>query len=218
MSPATKILINSRRPTGATTEIVASDYLPRPSMWGQRLPRPPADWVNRVHWFTASYETILTPMPTNVESNFAPTVASFTALNQQLISTFDQYCFEEMSITFLAAPSQASANVQMVPLYTAIDYDNNTNTGLPFMLGLSSCALCCLSPTTTITRWCQPAIASELLNQSAAAVGAGVMRSWIDSTYLNIPHYGFKTILEQSLSNLRISCIVTVLVGCRNST
>jgi hypothetical protein len=218
MSPATRKLVYSRCPSGAGTEIVASDYEQVQRLWGQSLPRPPADWVNAVHWFTTSYEAILIPLTTPTEANFAITASSFTALAQQLIQSFDQYCIEEVAVTFVASPTNNITLVQSVPLFTAIDYDNVTNNGLPFLLGLGSSAICNLTPTTTVVRWFQPAIAAELLSTVPSAVAAGVQRSWIDSAFLNIPHNGLRTILDQSFANLRISVIFTVMVGCRNST
>jgi hypothetical protein len=216
MSPATRALVYSRCPSGSGTEIVATDYFaPR---WGTSLPRPPADWVNRIHWFTTTYEAVITTLPTTQETNYSFQASSFTALAQSMISNFDQYCIEQVAVTFVASPSNASANVQSVPLYTAIDYDSIANNGLPFLLGFSSMSVCNLTPTTTTVRWLQPAIAGEILSGTPSAVAASIQRNWIDSAFLNIPHYGLRTVLEQSFANLRISVIITAMVGCRNST
>jgi hypothetical protein len=217
MSPATSNLIHSRLPVGSNTEMVSSDYFTTPSNFGTSLPRPPADWVNQISWISASYEAVLTTLPTSQENNYAFSISNCVAQTQQLVSNFDQYCIEEACITFLAAPSNTTANVQAVPLYTAIDYDNSTNNGLPFILSLSSCALCTLTPTTSIVRWCRPAVETGTSNGTALVAG-GVNRSWIDSAFLSVPHYGFRTFLEQSFANLRISVIITLIIGLKNST
>lgn len=217
MSPATHNLIYSRLPVGQNTEIVSSDYFITPSNFGTSLPKPPADWVNQITWISASYEGIITTLPTNVETNYNFQISNCVAQTQQLVSNFDQYCIEEACITFLASPSNTTANVQSVPLYTAIDYDNSANAGLPFILSLGSCALCNLTPTTSVVRWCRPAVETGTSNGSALVAG-GVNRSWIDSAFLSVPHYGFRTFCEQSFANLRISVIITLIIGLKNST
>lgn len=204
---------------GGNTSTVPSDFS-IPS-FPSNLPTPPKQIRNMVYWFYSTYEAIIQSSSTTTENNYAPAVSNLLSNSQTLIASFDQYCIHSFTASFLPTPTSTTSTALMVPLYTAIDYDSINNQGLSYLVQMSSSHYESLTPTTTVTRYVEPCIAVAQQGQASGGGSitqfSGVSRSWIDSAFTNVPHYGLRTILEGSPTVFSVKVLITCLVGVRNN-
>jgi hypothetical protein len=154
-----------------------------------------------------------TTVPT--ETNVYFVLSNFSSTSSY-VSCFDQYCIYAITATVSLA-SSATAYTTPVGLYTAIDYDNTAAIGKTDVLALSTCQFSQVSMTNTSTRFIRPCIAPVIYNTSSAFNGTGVSRSWIDVASANVPHYGWRSIVNPSASQQPMEVNFSAIIGWRNT-
>lgn len=212
-----KMLVKSHLVTGSTTTLVSSDMSSRPQNF-LLVQRPPRNMLTQTYWTQLSINsTTASSTSAIVESNFAFGAASFPGMAAYL-ATFDQYCIYAAIVTYsyLQENSAITSSVQNVRIHTAIDYDNTANIGLTALQSYSTYSASELGPNTSVVRFVKPCVSDSLVG-SSAQVGSGIRRSWIDSAFNLVAHYGLRAIFGQTvLSTVSIDVGVTIIAGFRN--
>jgi len=201
--------------TGSTTVRIPEDYRQRRQNFNI-VQRPPKNWQTQVHWVRLSYDlTFSTSTSVAVENNYYFIISNFENYSS-VLAAFDQYCVYEVSMA-IGFQSSATSYTTVVNLATAIDYDNTTTIGLTGIQAYSSYNMCVISQGTSLLREVRPCIATVINNTASAFNGNGIARSWIDSAYTNIPHYGMRTVAKSTQSAQVLEVSFSALVGLRNN-
>jgi hypothetical protein len=134
-----------------------------------------------------------------------------------LLAAFDQYCIHSIVVTLTS-----NANVTTpIRAWTAIDYDSVSSLGSKLLIQqFSTCAFASIAGdgTTSAERLLYPCLASQL-TQGITPTPSGVVRSWVDSGYPNVNHYGFRMIFDQWINTGvgAVEVTFTAIMGFRNS-
>jgi len=211
-------LVNSHKPTGSTTTVIASDLMTKRQNFNI-VQRPPRSLFNQIFWTNMTSESILTSNASAItESNLAFGIGSFPGYTTWL-GSFDQYCLYSCVITFsyLQENSAVTSSVQNVVVHTAIDYDNIATIGLSAIQSYSTYSATQLSPGTSLVRYVKPCIAVSQGGGSSSPALSGVARQWINSAFNAVTHFGLRCILGiTNVSTVSITINVTGTFGFRN--
>jgi len=181
---------------------------------------PPRRIQDRITWIQSSYQgSSPIPAPGSIlELNFnfqlssIPLASSWQAL-------FDQYCIYSAHIRFsLGQTNPITASCGRI--YTAIDYDSGAALGSSAaLLGFGSSIAADLTLAKSYERFVKPcvtAIASG--GSSSSPTGNFVTRSWCDTAFPAIPHFGIRSICDGNLGAAQLLLwVVTVVIGFRNT-
>jgi hypothetical protein len=201
--------------TGSTTVRIPEDYRQRRQNFNI-IQRPPKNWQTQVHWVRLSYDlTVITSTSVAVETNFYFIISNFENYSS-ILAAFDQYCIYDVSMS-VAFQSNAASYTTVVNFASAIDYDNTNAIGLTGIQAFSSYNMSAISQGTSLLREVKPCIATVVNNTFSAFNGNGVARSWIDSAYTNVPHYGLRTVAKASQSAQVLELSFSALIGLRNN-
>jgi hypothetical protein len=135
------------------------------------------------------------------------------------LAAFDQYCIYAvvLTISYLQENSIVTSSVQNVRVHTALDYDNQTNIGLPALQSFSTYSAAEMSPNTSVLRYVKPCLSGTIQGGGGARNAASIERSWIDSATNDILHYGVRIILGQTvLSTVSVTIGFSAVFGFRN--
>jgi hypothetical protein len=211
--------IRSHMLTGTTTTVVKSDLVSKPQNFNI-VQSPPRNLFTQTFWVQLS-----------ADNNFGSSTSAITEFNLPFtlstlpgagvyLAAFDQYCIYSVIVTYayLQENSAVTSSVQNVRIHSALDYDNVTNLGsITALQGFSTYSVSELAPNTSMIRFLKPCLATSLAAGTTNTVGAGIQRSWVDSAFPAISHYGFRSILGiTQLSSVSVTLGVTAIVGFRN--
>lgn len=210
------LIINSHKATGSTTTVVMSDIAFRRQNFNL-VQSPPRSLSNQIHWAQISSDTQLSLSTlAATETNFAFTISQFNGFSS-LLQSFDQYCIYSITCTF-AATIGGTVGIR---LYTALDYDNVTLIGKAALLAFSTYQYTSLSSdgSNSLVRYLKPCIATQVTNSSLLPAAGGVARTWIDSSFSTILHYGLRCIIDTVASSTSgtVEVSFTALCGFRNN-
>lgn len=124
-----------------------------------------------------------------------PNYTEFTAL-------YDQYKLSAVSISFIPMQTYtlnnttAVANNFNVRYATVVDYDSSGAFGT-FNDAREFTTVKITTITQQQTRYIKPRIKSANENDSSTIVASGNIRSWLNTSIGNIPHYGLRYVFEQ---------------------
>jgi hypothetical protein len=166
---------------------------------------PPKSINNQVHYFRQEYvTTVTTNTVTITESNYLFNATNNMGQVSSFLAIFDQYFLD--SVVFTISNVSSNAGVSSLPqVYTAIDFDSNTNIGVAAIVNFSTCNVSVLGSGKSITRVIRPCNSSGTSNSL-------VQRTWVDSAYATVNFYGLRTILNNTpaaaiLLDVSYSCI-----------
>jgi len=216
-SAVDSLIMSSAKATGSTTNVVSSDLrLKRQNF--NIVSTPPRSLGNQTFWARLS----LADLPVNasstgiVENNLTFNASSFYGFSSAQ-AFFDQYCIYAITATFSSTLSGSAP----LHVYTAIDYDSIANIGIAGIQQFTSFNETILggNGADSLVRFLKPCIAPQITNSSNLPVAAGVGRSWLDSAYPSINHYGLRIIVNQYPSSVTGALNVTVsaVFGLRNN-
>jgi hypothetical protein len=210
--------INSHKLTGSTTTIVRSDLVSKPQNFNI-VQRPPKNFFTQTFWTQLSSADNIAVSSTSavVEANVSPAANGFPGA-AAFLAAFDQYCMYScvMTVSYVQENSAVTSSVQNVVVSTALDYDNVANIGISVIKGFSTFSEALLAPNTSIVRFVKPAINTSQYAGSGVQQ-SGVQRSWIDSAFNSINHYGFRLILGITpVSTVSVNVSFTAVFGFRN--
>jgi hypothetical protein len=174
--------------------IVKSDLKLRPlsGVFSARIPR---SLQNQIHWVFSSTQQVVTTSTTVVtETDFFWNATNNLTQYSSWLILFDQYFLA--AVTCSIANNSPEGGTGGVPqVYTAVDFDSSTpiNT-LAAISAFSTCNVCSISPGNSVTRIVRPCNATYI----GANAASGVTRSWVDSTFSNVPFYGFRSIVNNT--------------------
>lgn len=156
------------------------------------VPDVPRLWLkrNKVHTMARTRNVGVISTTSTVAGTAAYTFALADLPNSSEISSlFDQYRILQVTVSITPTIPDSS-----VPIYTAIDYDdNNVPTGITSILEYETMQQ---STGNIVTqRTLNPKTLSQLYNGIASTGYATNGPTWIDSSSPFIPHYGFKVFI-----------------------
>jgi len=215
ISPADSQLVQFSKATGSDTTVVAEDSRQKPQNFNI-VQRPPKNWLTMTYWTKLMYDIQFnnsTSTPT--ETNVYFTLSNFSGYTS-IVAAFDQYCIYAITATITLA-GNATSYTTPVGVYTAVDYDNTNTIGKAGIQALSSCDFAQVSMTNSSTRFLRPCVAPVVFNTASAFNGSGISRLWIDAAYVNVPHYGFRSVVNPSASQQPMEVNFTAIVGWRNN-
>jgi len=187
--------------------------------------KPPKNLQSKITWIETSYFTSLTIPAAGggiLETNQVFNLASI-ALVSSWQALFDQYCIYSALVRFTLGVTESTGNpVQSKgSIVTAIDFDSGTAVGsASALLGFNSAISSDLVPGKSYERFCKPCVTiAASSGSSSATTGNLVGRSWVDSAFNAVPHFGIRCICSGNLStNSEVLVINTTLViGFRNN-
>jgi hypothetical protein len=209
------LLSNLARATGSTTEVIRADLIARRQNFNL-VQSPPLNFMKSIHWVRQSVvnpNLIATTTTIVNEMNFAFTIATLTNISSYT-SIFDQYCIYSVTATITYGTSNTGI-LQPVTLYTAIDYDNVTNTGVTGIQQFDSFNETIITPTSSLVRTIKPCVA--LAAYTGAFTGYTTSRLWIDCNSTTVQHFGLRTILAISSNTLALNVDFSYVIGFRNT-
>jgi hypothetical protein len=207
-------IINSHKSTGSITNVVRSDLTSKKQNM-QLIARPPRNFFTQTFWSEFSFDTNLAINSITVgEFNIAFVASAFSGASAML-GVFDQYCIYSVVATYALIQSADTA----VRIYTALDYDSTSNIGKSGIQAYSTFNATLLNSTDSLVRFVKPCIAPTVSNTTPLDQSAMVARSWLDSAYPSIPHYGLRTVIDIGSTSITTAITVsyTAVMGFRNS-
>jgi hypothetical protein len=206
-----RLLINSLRPTGANTTIVASDLVDKRQNM-DIVQVPPKQIGNQIYWFKEIITSNLaTSSTTYTESNTYWTLGGLTD-SSTITALFDQYCIYSV-VTSVSVDGNSPVGVSC-SLLTAIDYDNVSNIGPSGIIQYNSCTETLIGPSTSLVRYVKPCVA--LAAYTGSFTGFTTSRTWLNSSSSSVQHYGLRLIALQCASVFNLRVVTEVVVGLRN--
>jgi hypothetical protein len=208
-------IVQFARASGSDTTIVPEDMHQRTQNFNI-VQRPPKNWLTQTYWTKLMYDFNFTNSTSIVtETNVYFPLSNFQDYSS-FTSCFDQYCIYAITVT-ISLLSSATSYTTPIGVYTAIDYDNTASIGKAGIMGLSTCNFSQVSMSNTTSRFFRPCIAPVIYNTASAFNGTGVSRSWLDVASVNVPHYGWRSVVNPSASQQPLEVNVTAMVGWRNT-
>jgi hypothetical protein len=137
----------------------------------------------------------------------------------EFANLFDQYFVKLWIATFTLvndASAQSSVGEARVPvLYWAKDYDDNNDPANSNELReRQDCQIRYMQPGRPIHIKIRPRIAATVFS-TGVTNATGMRRSWIDMQRTDVPHYGYKYIVENMNANHRVRVEQRVYFKCR---
>jgi hypothetical protein len=209
--------MSSAKATGSTTNVVSSDLrLKRQNF--NIVSTPPRSLGNQTFWARLSLADLSYSVSSSSisENNLVFNASSFYGFSAAA-TFFDQYCIYAVTVTY---SSQLATSVP-IHIYTAIDYDSVANVGIAGIQQFTSFNETVLGGNgqDSLVRFLKPCIAPQVTNSSNLPIAGGVGRSWLDSAYPSVNHYGVRMILNIYTSTLSsvVNATVSAVLGFRNN-
>jgi len=210
------LIIASHKPTGSTTSVCRSDLVFRRQNFNL-VQTPPRQLSNQIFWTQLSSDTQLNASNLTItETNFSFGISGFGGFSS-LLAAFDQYCIYSIVCTF-----SSNANVSTpIRLHTALDYDSVANLGSKILLqayGTYEFFSISGGGSTSAIRYLKPTIAPQVTS-SGVPVPGGIGRTWIDSGYNSVTHYGLRTIVDTYVGSTTglVEVSFSAICGFRNA-
>jgi len=175
----------------------------------------PRSVTDKIIWDVVSYDNVINTSTstvvetnTNFSLNYHPQVTSWIAL-------FDQWCIPQATVTYQSQmPSGVGTSAPI--LYTALDFDSTTNIStIQAIEDFSTCETHLMSHGATHVRSIRPCNKSSI-QVSSGVSNAGMIRSWVDSSYPTALWFGIRSITGSSGTATNIVAKVTVWFAFRN--
>jgi hypothetical protein len=209
--------MSSAKATGSTTNMVSSDLrLKRQNF--NIVQTPPRSLGDQTFWSRLSISDLsYNASGTGItENNLVFNASSFYGFSAAS-TFFDQYCIYAVTVTYSATTSSGAP----YHIYTAIDYDSVANVGVAGIQQFTSFNETILGGNgqDSLVRFLKPCIAPQVTNSSNLPIAGGVGRSWLDSAYSAVNHYGIRMIINQYGSSVTgaINGTVSAVFGFRNN-
>jgi len=185
--------------------------------------RPPRSLGNQIFWvkFSVSSTHVLNNLAPPNENNSLFNIASLPGSTNYL-TVFDQYCIYSICIvSSFGLNNNVGTGSTTIIQHSAIDYDNvNAIGSLALLQGYESYGTGLLTSYSakTSSRSFYPCLAPLSVNPTLPAA-ALVARSWVDSGFNDVPHYGVRYMYELSAAGTTyyVDNCTTVICGFRNS-
>jgi hypothetical protein len=170
-------------------------------------------WVRQSVVNSSAFSTSLTVVS---ENNFQFMLTDLNSITNYT-SVFDQYCIYSVSATFTFAGlnPNSGAYTQSVPFFSAIDYDNVTNTGLAGLDQFSTFNESQITPSSSVVRYVKPCVA--LAAYTGTFNGFTTTRLWLDCNSTSVAHYGLRTICGPTSVVINITAAFSYVLGFRNA-
>jgi len=126
---------------------------------------------------------------------------------------FDQYRFLAIRATLIPRVNNIPYSYSSPPLYTAVDYDNNSAVGVNAIRAYSNCLES--QWYERVERVFKPHLAIAAYNGAFSGY-ANQQDEWIDSTSTGVSHYGLKWATEQTTSVYSIDLELEYWLEFRN--
>jgi hypothetical protein len=178
----------------------------------------PRNVASLIAWDTLKLDTTISTSTGGItETNFVFSLAQHPQ-NGSWTTLFDQYCIPQVSTTFRSQqpPGAGTASFSM---YTALDFDNNTNIGsISNIEDYSTCEVHEMHPQMVYTRSIKPAVKIVVgTSDGGSQVTKSVSRSWIDCTQPSLFHYGIRSICSAApTGTYNILATTTIWYAFRN--
>jgi len=146
---------------------------------------------NKVHTFADMFQATQLTSSTTVDQSIAYAVA-LSSFNDagSYAAVFDQYRIVQLTIEFIPR----GTNVNASPLYSVIDYDDNTS--LASLNALNSYDSVMVTQAGQIhTRTLNPRIAVSAYSTTFNSFANLTANTWIDAASPNVTYYGLKVYL-----------------------
>lgn len=173
----------------------------------------PRNVASMVSWDTVKIDfsqTVSTSLISEFNDSFSlnnhPQASSWAAL-------FDQWCIPQVTVCYRSLIPPGNTNAPAI-LYTALDFDNNTNIGTVANIeDFSTCQVHTMGDGAVVMRSIRPC--SKVT--STTGVGASdLARSWHDSAFPGVSHTGFRAICSTAGSVYTITRTITIWYAFRN--
>jgi len=167
---------------------------------------------NKIAWDTFKTSVQLTfPTTGIVEINFSFNLASHPQASSWT-SLFDQWCIPQASLRF-ESQYPSSATFPPATLFTALDFDSNSNLGMISAIeDFSTCAETVMSLGKTFVRTIRPCVKPQL----GATASSGVGRVWCDSSVTNTPWFCIRALGGSTGTSYTVNITSTVWFAFRN--
>lgn len=167
---------------------------------------------NHIAWDTVKISGSITVSTSSVvETNFSFNLSEHPQ-GSSWASLFDQWCIPQATIVF---DSQYPSNTTAAPaiLYTALDFDNNTNISTIANIGdFSTCAESAMSMGRRVVRSIKPCVKPYVASTASSAVS----RMWCDCAVTTTPWYCIRSMVGVSGVSYFITYTITVWYAFRN--
>jgi len=188
---------------------------------------PPRKIQDRITWMNTSYVTSLTlPAAGSLLETNQVFSLGLIPLSSSWQALFDQYCVYSAMVRFTLEQTSTLTTslyqgVTFGRITTAIDFDSGTAVGSESaLLGFSSAIASELIPGKSYERFVKPCVTIATTQGSSTAVsGNSVSRTWMDSAFPSVPHYGIRCICQGSINPAAqtLNIQTTVVMGFRNN-
>lgn len=185
--------------------------------------KPPKNFNSKIVWLKETYVKFLTLSAGGgvVELNIATALTDLPNV-ASIISLYDQYCiYSIFARAIVDSTTQASTTVNLGRIISALDYDSTTALSTEAnILKYGTAQASDLVPGKSYERYCKPVVATVLgSSNSTANTGTSQNRSWLNSNFSSVPHFGirFLTLGNTTAATASIAIYVTAIVGMRNN-
>jgi len=210
-----RLIIDSAKATGSTSNVVASDLLLKRQNFNI-VSQPPRSLGNQTFWAKLSIDLSQNISSSVVsENNLLFVAGSFNGFSNAA-SFFDQYCIYSIVASFVSNMTTGAA----VKIMTAIDYDNVANVGIAGIQGFSSFNESALggNGADSLIRFLRPCIAPQVTSSNLPVAG-GISRAWLDIAYASVSHYGLRIVypIAATTTSGAVGVTITAIFGFRNN-
>jgi hypothetical protein len=210
-------LMNSTRLTSNMTDShdMRDLYLEPParSIDDQVIPR---NYISLPFFRKGSYQKTIAYAGGGTEVPVSLLITDF--FSGTFVQFFDQYCFSTASVSVSLSDLVYSSSVSAdaIKYASAIDFDNAGTGYASAIERFGSYRATAMTPTISQTRVWRPT-SKILMSGTGGSRTSGIVREWVDSTYTDISHYGYKGLLySDPNASANITIIVSVICGFRN--
>jgi len=178
----------------------------------------PRNYISLPFFRKCSYQKVVAYSGGGLENPIALLLTDF-GLNAFFIGAFDQYGFFAASVSVSLADVLFSGSISQDSLKygSAIDFDN-VGTGYgPSIERYGNVQITALTPYISQTREWKPT-SKPLMQGTGGTRSSAIAREWIDSSYSDIPHMGYKGYLyADSFASANLTVVVSAIIGFRNA-
>jgi len=211
--------------SGANDEIVnvPGDWNRRPVSW-LLSEKPPLNYQSNIVWIEETSETTFAFSASGAftELPFGFYLNSVFKANT-ISSLYDQYCI--YSVTQRASLELTGGGTatggSFGKIYSALDYDSNNSLATANLYTtFATVQVANLGTSESYERYVKPCV-SQVTGGSntTTASGTSVNRSWINTAFVAVPHFGIRWATNGNASGLagNIRIISTYVIGLRNN-
>jgi hypothetical protein len=165
-------------------------YKPLSPWFNVQIPKNIANQVVYIRQVVT--DSLSSSTTTFTENNVVYTLTGYLNQATSYTNCFDQYYLAEAIMT-VTNTAMISGNLADPIVYTAIDFDSAGNLGsVAAISAFGSCVASVLAGGQAITRYCKPCNSTSLIT----GTGAGVTRTWVDTSTPGVNFYGFRVLVN----------------------